>query len=194
MRDPRLQVERQKIRDRQIRGKIDRAAIEAKSDGKCADCGISFARHGVKKTLDHIVPINRGGLHETKNLRLVCMPCNSAKNDGDAPTGKFGKWLRGKGLTIREFSNITGVGFCRAVLLSSERIGALYRQEADIVREKFPDCPALDMEVKGWHPDFKSEARIAVRFALPERLFLIMKIDLTEHLRKCRRSPESPRG
>ena len=45
----------------------------------CARCG----RGGT--TIDHIVPLSRGGTHRLSNLQLLCEECNSAKsNHSDA--------------------------------------------------------------------------------------------------------------
>lgn len=32
-------------------------------------------------TIEHIIPLSRGGLHEWKNIRLACFKCNLAKSD-----------------------------------------------------------------------------------------------------------------
>lgn len=52
----------------------------------CFYCGQTAAL-----TLDHVVPVARGGVHSIGNLVAACKPCNSSKND------KF----------ITEWSNIT---------------------------------------------------------------------------------------
>ena len=43
-------------------------------DGKCAWC-----RKRAATTLDHIVPLVKGGLHARHNLAPACKPCNSTK-------------------------------------------------------------------------------------------------------------------
>lgn len=37
--------------------------------------------HPKSPTIDHVIPINRGGLHERSNCRTACARCNSAKQD-----------------------------------------------------------------------------------------------------------------
>lgn len=41
----------------------------------CAVC----ARTDRPLTIDHIVPISRGGTNELENLQLLCRPCNTSK-------------------------------------------------------------------------------------------------------------------
>lgn len=65
-----------------------------KSNGVCALCGgkCNWADHFVKDngafvagatypSIDHIMPISKGGLHEWKNIQLAHFACNSKKGD-----------------------------------------------------------------------------------------------------------------
>jgi 5-methylcytosine-specific restriction endonuclease McrA len=52
-----------------------------------------------RRTADHIVPLNAGGLHSCKNLTMACFSCNSSKRDisADEFRGKLFKsksWLK----------------------------------------------------------------------------------------------------
>jgi len=69
---------------------IPRAARAAVAPGPCVYCGTADA-----KTIDHIIPVIQGGLHESANLVRACKPCNSSKGGrtpeqwfatGQAPT------------------------------------------------------------------------------------------------------------
>ena len=42
-------------------------------------------------SLDHIVPLSRGGTHEMGNLQLICVMCNTAKLD--YPEEIFLHWI-----------------------------------------------------------------------------------------------------
>jgi 5-methylcytosine-specific restriction endonuclease McrA len=43
----------------------------------CPYCG--SAMHPREKTLDHVLPVSRGGLHSITNVVVCCGPCNSSK-------------------------------------------------------------------------------------------------------------------
>lgn len=45
-------------------------------DVACVQCGAMD-----DLTIDHIVPLSRGGTTEEKNLQVLCRPCNSAKRN-----------------------------------------------------------------------------------------------------------------
>ena len=50
--------------------------------GKCAGCKKRFNKR-LKPTLDHILPLSKGGGHKRTNLQAMCMPCNSSKGAKD---------------------------------------------------------------------------------------------------------------
>ena len=49
-------------------------------EGLCAGCGISFPFRNL--TIEHIVPVSRGGTDHINNLQLLCGACNSMKSVG----------------------------------------------------------------------------------------------------------------
>jgi len=51
-------------------------AIVARQRGRCADCG-----ERKPLTVDHIVPVARGGCNFAFNIQGLCGPCNGRKND-----------------------------------------------------------------------------------------------------------------
>lgn len=57
-----------------------------RDNGVCQMCGehLSFDCHyndGKYPTIDHIVPLSKGGLHRWDNVQLLCRTCNIAKSD-----------------------------------------------------------------------------------------------------------------
>lgn len=49
----------------------------------CPDCNRMFSGL-VKKSLDHIKPISKGGLHSESNVRICCLACNIRKGANDS--------------------------------------------------------------------------------------------------------------
>lgn len=54
-----------------------RKMIYDKAGGRCALCGRKITLS--EMTLDHIVPLDRGGEDTVKNLQCTCKPCNQFK-------------------------------------------------------------------------------------------------------------------
>lgn len=50
------------------------------SQSKCCYCKRPFNSKR-KKTVDHVIPISKGGLHMMSNLAVACLSCNSSKNN-----------------------------------------------------------------------------------------------------------------
>jgi hypothetical protein len=47
---------------------------------RCRYCGVSLTG-SIKPTIDHAIPVHRGGKHYTSNLLPACFPCNRSKAD-----------------------------------------------------------------------------------------------------------------
>jgi hypothetical protein len=58
----------------------------------CPYCGKEMPKNTKNtsdiKTLDHLIPLNKGGLHSRQNVTVCCFSCNSKKRDFDYP-----EWL-----------------------------------------------------------------------------------------------------
>jgi len=73
-----------------LRGQVAKATPKeireamVKAKGKCFYCGGKFS----KLTVDHVVPIAKGGSHTLDNLVFACHACNSEKRD--LPANEFG--------------------------------------------------------------------------------------------------------
>ncbi len=60
-----------------IKGTLFRA-----QSGKCAFCRMKI-KAIVSAHLDHIMPLDKGGLHEDSNLQVLCATCNLQKGNKD---------------------------------------------------------------------------------------------------------------
>lgn len=58
------------------------------SKGVCPYCGENIANNG---SLDHIIPVSKGGTNERSNLKWCCIKCNMSKGSKD-----LDEWLLGK--------------------------------------------------------------------------------------------------
>lgn len=70
-------------------------------DSRCRYCGKTVGRK--HSTLDHVVPLARGGMSTPDNLTLACNRCNGTKGDW-TPTEWLG-WLEQTAANVREFLN-----------------------------------------------------------------------------------------
>lgn len=74
-----LKIQRRVERRQQYRDQLGpkkRAKVWARYGDQCYLCGKKGA-----DTIDHIIPINKGGSHEFKNLRPAHSSCNKEKGD-----------------------------------------------------------------------------------------------------------------
>jgi hypothetical protein len=55
-------------------------------DNKCIACGkeLSSNIRTDKITLDHVVPLTKGGTHWPRNIQPICYSCNSSKSDNNS--------------------------------------------------------------------------------------------------------------
>ena len=57
-------------------------AIKTAYENRCAYCG----QKSKNLTIDHVIPLSKGGGHVPENIVPACVTCNSAKKDKQAPT------------------------------------------------------------------------------------------------------------
>ena len=63
--------------------KIDPREIYERDGGRCHICGKRVARN--KMSLDHLIPVARGGDHVALNVRLAHLSCNVKRGPGRTP-------------------------------------------------------------------------------------------------------------
>ena len=56
--------------------KLQRSRMKRRKRRFCANCGTAS-----NLTIDHIIPLSKGGLNEVSNLQMLCEPCNAQKAD-----------------------------------------------------------------------------------------------------------------
>jgi 5-methylcytosine-specific restriction endonuclease McrA len=76
-RKPALYMQRRRAKKNQ-NGIFEISNLELKRlyESPCAQCG-----NKQEITIDHIIPISRGGRHAIGNLQPLCKHCNSSKKD-----------------------------------------------------------------------------------------------------------------
>lgn len=87
MRNPRIRGRMAGVRVTVMRQKWRRQRVKMQQ-GCCAACGVEFVekhpwRHA---TLDHVVPLSKGGEDHFENTQALCRLCNTKK--GDSLEGK----------------------------------------------------------------------------------------------------------
>ena len=91
---------------------------------RCPLCDVQMVENGMVpegKTIDHIVPVSRGGTHSVANLRVICRKCNTIR----------GASMRGVGqITIEMVANVG-----ESALQRREREREELRCERDRLRE-----------------------------------------------------------
>jgi hypothetical protein len=75
-------IEREKINDRKISYSIEeKDYILSKSHRRCCKCGRMLSRDDKMFTVDHFIPISKGGTNDIENLVPLCWDCNQLKSD-----------------------------------------------------------------------------------------------------------------
>lgn len=67
------------------RGRVLLKQVFEDGGGLCCSCGVAVVMSKTYKpnqaTVDHKIPLSRGGLHVEENVQLMCQACNSSKSD-----------------------------------------------------------------------------------------------------------------
>ncbi len=72
---------RKQIEERRGFSYEERLQISQKSNNKCCHCGKKISMHDKDSTIEHIIPISKGGTNDLKNLVYLCSDCNEKKDN-----------------------------------------------------------------------------------------------------------------
>lgn len=73
-------MKRQPLTERHEYDAEDRNELYKKTDFKCAHCGVKLVQ-GRNATLDHYIPLSRGGINQRLNIVPLCQKCNEKKDN-----------------------------------------------------------------------------------------------------------------
>lgn len=73
-------MKRGKVEERRYFTREEKEQILAKTNGVCASCGKPL-KIGEDFTIEHVIPISKGGTNDMSNLLPLCEVCNKEKDD-----------------------------------------------------------------------------------------------------------------
>lgn len=62
---------------------VEWKVIVQTTEGYCPVCGVEVEIE--RMTMDHIIPLSKGGIHHINNVQPMCRSCNSAKGSAGTP-------------------------------------------------------------------------------------------------------------
>jgi len=99
-----ITVLHQRRRHQVVRGDLTVAqwsAIKEAANNCCVYCGRGEPE--IRLTLDHIIPLSKGGEHTAKNVQPLCQSCNSRKGVSTTVYRLKKRWAETEhGITIKE--------------------------------------------------------------------------------------------
>lgn len=67
--------------------------VEAESHGRCAHCGAPISYAAGTFTVEHVIPLHKGGSNDPDNLVGLCEACNKDKSDDVVLPGEYYPYL-----------------------------------------------------------------------------------------------------
>lgn len=101
-----------------------RIEVLLKCAGRCAKCKEKL---GGRFVVDHVLPLELGGLDEVGNLEALCVPCDKLKTKGDRKRIDKTRRLVKKANAAREPSRLVSRGFDKT--LRKRFDGSVVRRE-----------------------------------------------------------------
>ena len=131
--------------------------IQAKSGNKCCHCGAE-KYPGFGATVDHFIPLNKGGSNDLKNLIMLCEDCNLEKGEDIVEPEEYLKYLKEpyKQEVIDYFNSyITSHDFfSRGNLLACDRYYFSF------------------YDTRLWHPKFSRKGKVPLQNNIAMKLIL----------------------
>lgn len=85
-------IKRQQLVDRNDFDRFDRQELLEKTKSRCAYCGTAL-KMGKNATLDHYVPLSKGGINQRLNIVPMCETCNKQKGGRIVSPNGYLKYL-----------------------------------------------------------------------------------------------------
>ena len=118
---------------------FDDEKIKLKAENCCSYCrGVDHL------SIDHLIPVAKGGQNDAENLVLACRTCNSSKKDNDLLT-----WYRKKS------QNPPLLLFRRYL-----KLGIIYCQGHNLMEVEIEQIPALPFAIELLPDDFSANWRL----------------------------------
>lgn len=80
----------------------DKCLINGKSNYRCAKCGKKLLVTDEDFSVDHVMPISKGGDNDLRNMVGLCVECNQAKGDNFVVPRLYYPYLNKDSLTKPE--------------------------------------------------------------------------------------------
>lgn len=77
--------------ERQMFSPFEKSIIKDKSDGRCCHCGVCLSYNF---TIDHVIPLDKGGSNDMGNLVALCVDCNKDKGNYIVEPKGYFKYLK----------------------------------------------------------------------------------------------------
>ena len=85
-------MERQRLHDRETYDYEEKIQIQKRSNNKCCHCGRE-CYPGYGATIDHFIPLSKGGSNNKVNLLMLCDDCNQKKGEKIVEPNAYLKYL-----------------------------------------------------------------------------------------------------